>query len=249
MNMEIEKLDIDSIFVKYTINEIRDIEEKIKLDMERKKEELRSMVGERYRDLIEAADAIFEMKTCAKGVEQFVHLLNDKCGKIDRTLLTQSTSSNTISDKQLSKLTLVLSVKILTETRRRCWMYLEENNFAAAARQYLLAQHMASSLSSSTTDEPLDSDSQKAIVAATRLWNQTRHMKATILDKCRLYLKSIDTNVQVLANALSTLISFGNKSVEQALNEFLTAKLDIIKESYENADLSKYSLSDMDHFK
>jgi hypothetical protein len=45
MNMEMEKLDIDSIFVKYTINEIRDIEEKIKVDMEKKKEELRSMVG------------------------------------------------------------------------------------------------------------------------------------------------------------------------------------------------------------
>jgi hypothetical protein len=45
MNMEIAKLDIDSIFIKYTINEIRDIEEKIKDDMERKKEELRSMVG------------------------------------------------------------------------------------------------------------------------------------------------------------------------------------------------------------
>ncbi|CAF0916900.1 unnamed protein product [Rotaria sordida] len=241
MNMEIEKLDIDSIFIKYTINEIRDIEEKIKVDMERKKEELRSMVGERYRDLIEAADAIFEMKTCAKGVEQFVHLLNDKCSKIDHTLLTQSISSNTISDKQLSKLTLVISIRILTETRRRCWMFLEENNFAAAARQYLLAQHMASSLSSSTTDEQFDNDSQKAIVAATRLWHQTRHMKATILDKCRLYLKSIDTNVQILANALSTLITFGNKSVEQVLNEFLTAKLDIIKESYQNADLKQSS--------
>jgi hypothetical protein len=169
--MEIEKLDIDSIFVKYTINEIRDIEEKIKVDMERKKEELRSMVGydiisyfilfifniylirERYRDLIEAADAIFEMKTCAKGVcevvfcnlklffiekyfkvEQFVHLLNDKCSKIDHTLLTQSTSSNTKSNKQLFKLTFAISIKILTETRRRCWMFLEENNFAAAAR-------------------------------------------------------------------------------------------------------------------
>lgn len=45
MNTEMEKLDIDSIFMKYTINEIRDIEEKIKDDMERKKEELRSMVG------------------------------------------------------------------------------------------------------------------------------------------------------------------------------------------------------------
>jgi hypothetical protein len=45
MNTEIEKLDIDSIFVKYTIDEIRDIEEKIKDDMDKKKEELRSMVG------------------------------------------------------------------------------------------------------------------------------------------------------------------------------------------------------------
>ncbi len=26
------------------------------------------LISERYRDLIEAADAIFEMKTCAKGV-------------------------------------------------------------------------------------------------------------------------------------------------------------------------------------
>ena len=40
-------------------------------------------------------------------VEQFVHLLNDKCGKIDHTLLTQSTSStNAKLDKQLFKLTL-----------------------------------------------------------------------------------------------------------------------------------------------
>lgn len=45
IEMEIEKLDIDSMFVKYTINEIRDIEEQIKIDMEKKKEELRSMVG------------------------------------------------------------------------------------------------------------------------------------------------------------------------------------------------------------
>ena len=64
-------------------------------------------------------------------------------------------------------------------------------------RQYALAQHMASSLSSNTIDEQLDAETQKAIIAATRLWQQTRQMKATILDKCRLYLKSTDANVQV----------------------------------------------------
>lgn len=33
------------------------------------------------------------------------------------------------------------------------------------------------------------------------------------------------SNIQLLANALSTLIAFGNKTVEQVLNEFLDAKL------------------------
>lgn len=56
---------------------------------------------------------------------------------------------------------------------------------------------MASTLSSITTDHQLDNDCKKAIAAATRLWHQTRHMKATILDKCRLYLKNIDANVKV----------------------------------------------------
>lgn len=56
---------------------------------------------------------------------------------------------------------------------------------------------MATSLSSTTTEEQLDNDSQKAIVAATRLWHQTRNMKAIILDKAQLYLKYIDADVQV----------------------------------------------------
>ncbi|CAF5008212.1 unnamed protein product, partial [Rotaria socialis] len=46
-----------------------------------------------------------------------------------------------------------------------------------------------------------------------------------------------------LANALSTLIAFGGKTVEQTLNEFLTAKLDTIKETYQNVD-SKQSSKD-----
>ncbi|CAF5190927.1 unnamed protein product, partial [Rotaria magnacalcarata] len=46
-----------------------------------------------------------------------------------------------------------------------------------------------------------------------------------------------------LANALSTLIVFGGKTVEQTLNKFITAKLDTIKESYQNVD-SKQSSKD-----
>ena len=70
-------------------------------------------------------------------------------------------------------------------------------NHSLLHRQYLFAQHMAASFLSSTFDEPLDGDAQKAVTAATRIWHQTRSMKTIILDKCRLYLKCSDANVQV----------------------------------------------------
>ncbi|CAF0777832.1 unnamed protein product [Didymodactylos carnosus] len=224
--MEIEKLDIDSIFVKYTIKEIvENIDQKIKVDMEKKKEELRSMVGERYRELIEAADEMFSMKKCAKEVETSVHSLNEKCSKVDNGISLQSRIKK---EKDDPKISLAITIKILTDTRRRCWMYLEENNFTAAARQYLLAAHMASSFElrhNNDETENIDPESQKAIICATRLWHQTRHIKVIILEKARTYLNIKDADVNSLANALSTLIALGNKSVDHVLTEFLNAKL------------------------
>lgn len=54
----IREMDTSAMFETYPIAEIRDIEKKTRQDIERKKEDLRQMVGERYRDLIEAADTI-----------------------------------------------------------------------------------------------------------------------------------------------------------------------------------------------
>ena len=52
------EMDTTNMFETYTVGEIREIEKKTRQDIERKKEDLRQMVGERYRDLIEAADTI-----------------------------------------------------------------------------------------------------------------------------------------------------------------------------------------------
>ncbi|GFO40997.1 conserved oligomeric Golgi complex subunit 1-like [Plakobranchus ocellatus] len=56
------------LFEKHTVEKIRHLEKETRLDIEKKKEDLRVMVGERYRDLIEAADTITDMKTSAENV-------------------------------------------------------------------------------------------------------------------------------------------------------------------------------------
>uniref|UniRef100_A0A8K9XU71 Conserved oligomeric Golgi complex subunit 1 n=1 Tax=Oncorhynchus mykiss TaxID=8022 RepID=A0A8K9XU71_ONCMY len=60
------------LFERYNTEEIRGIERNVRGEIEHKKEELRQMVGERYRDLIDAADTIGEMRQCSE--REVLHL-------------------------------------------------------------------------------------------------------------------------------------------------------------------------------
>ncbi|NXP28019.1 COG1 protein, partial [Scytalopus superciliaris] len=55
-----------ALFEAHTAAELRAVERRLRAGIEQKREELRQMVGERYRDLIEAADTIAEMRRSAE---------------------------------------------------------------------------------------------------------------------------------------------------------------------------------------
>ena len=62
----------NNLFQKYTIPQINEIEAKIRNDIDSKKEDLRQMVGERYREIIMAADRIEEMRECTRDIVKSV---------------------------------------------------------------------------------------------------------------------------------------------------------------------------------
>ena len=70
------------LFERYNTEEIRVIERKVRGEIEQKKEELRQMVGERYRDLIDAADTIGEMRQCSESVVQSIQDMHRYCQKL-----------------------------------------------------------------------------------------------------------------------------------------------------------------------
>ncbi len=70
------------LFERYSTEEIRAIERKVRGEIEQKKEELRQMVGERYRDLIDAADTIGEMRQCSESVVQSIQDMYRYCHKL-----------------------------------------------------------------------------------------------------------------------------------------------------------------------
>lgn len=67
------------LFERYNTEQIRRIERKVRGEIEQKKEELRQMVGERYRDLIDAADTIREMRQCSESVVRSVQDMQHYC--------------------------------------------------------------------------------------------------------------------------------------------------------------------------
>lgn len=78
------------LFERYNTEEIRRIERKVRGEIEQKKEELRQMVGERYRDLIDAADTIAEMRQCSQSVVQSIQDMHQYCHKLKQGKATAS---------------------------------------------------------------------------------------------------------------------------------------------------------------
>ncbi|XP_052357636.1 conserved oligomeric Golgi complex subunit 1-like, partial [Oncorhynchus keta] len=70
------------LFERYNTEEIRGIERNVRGEIEHKKEELRQMVGERYRDLIDAADTIGEMRQCSESVVTSIQDMHRYCHKL-----------------------------------------------------------------------------------------------------------------------------------------------------------------------
>uniref|UniRef100_A0A8C6ZPG7 Conserved oligomeric Golgi complex subunit 1 n=1 Tax=Nothoprocta perdicaria TaxID=30464 RepID=A0A8C6ZPG7_NOTPE len=64
--MALRGAEAEALFEAHTAAELRAVERRLRAGIEQKREELRQMVGERYRDLIEAADTIAEMRLSAE---------------------------------------------------------------------------------------------------------------------------------------------------------------------------------------
>lgn len=74
--------DPGALFETHGAEEIRGLERQVRAEIEHKKEELRQMVGERYRDLIEAADTIGQMRRCAEGLVDAVKATDQYCARL-----------------------------------------------------------------------------------------------------------------------------------------------------------------------
>jgi len=222
--------DANSLFEKHTIEEIRALEKATRSDIEKKKEELRLMVGERYRDLIDAADTIADMKLSAENVMKSISSMEGMCNAMRQKHMVRGASFHITINSNPDKNTreqefygTAAQIKLLMDIPEKIWSSVESQEYLTATQLYLLARHINTSLH---LDPRRSSDVSSWFPVLTRQWAAISHFKTTILQGCRSMLTDTETDLSDLqmAKVLSSIILLEDTTPRQVFTEFLLAR-------------------------
>ncbi|XP_074080758.1 conserved oligomeric Golgi complex subunit 1 isoform X2 [Macrotis lagotis] len=222
-----ELRDAAALFEAHGAEEIRGLERQVRAEIEHKKEELRQMVGERYRDLIEAADTIGQMRRCAEGLLDAVGATDRCCARLrQQSRAPAARPARAPQPQQPSQekfYSMAAQIKLLLEIPEKIWSSMEASQYLHATQLYLLCCHLHGLLR-------LDSASgcYSPVLARfpilVRQVAAASHFRSTILHETKMILRCQTVSDQAVAEALSSVMLLEDSSPRQALTDFLLAR-------------------------
>ncbi|XP_061606022.1 conserved oligomeric Golgi complex subunit 1 isoform X1 [Phyllopteryx taeniolatus] len=211
------------LFERYCTEDIRGIERKVRGEIEQKKEELRQMVGERYRDLIDAADTIGEMRQSSGSVVQSIQDMYQYCHRLKQAKALVN-SPNPERQWQDKFYTMASQIKLLLEIPERIWSAMEASQYLQATRLYLLCCHLHSLLQVEAATGGHYSPALARFPILVRQVATTSHFRSTILLDSKSMLRGRAVSDQAIAEALLSTMLLEDSSPRQALADFLLAR-------------------------
>ncbi|EDV26813.1 uncharacterized protein TRIADDRAFT_54105 [Trichoplax adhaerens] len=252
--------DTDRLFRDNSIDQIRNREKSIRGDIERKKEELRQMVGERYRDLIDAADTIAAMQVSSSEVVKKLDDMKHYCYEIDALQANYNATNNSgdtvgvngnvrIGKDSSTFYSIATQMKLLVDIPEKIWSTSDKKKFLDAALLYLLARQIVDNLQKSMTSSPV-----KNLLASfpilPRQWSTISHYVVSILQDIRERLKIVDLPEQDIGECLCAILLLDDqcKFPRQAFKDFLIVRntlLETLLYSDEHTDSIKLQIRDV----
>ncbi|KAH0855345.1 LOW QUALITY PROTEIN: hypothetical protein HID58_013711, partial [Brassica napus] len=131
--------DAESLLRTKPMSEIRSVESATRKNIEDKKEELRQLVGTRYRDLIDSADSIVHMKSLCESISANI---SRSTATFDRSPPPKTPALAITDPARVNVYGIACRVKYLVDTPENIWGCLDESMFLEAAGRYMRAQHV-----------------------------------------------------------------------------------------------------------
>ncbi|TPX59377.1 hypothetical protein PhCBS80983_g02491 [Powellomyces hirtus] len=219
-------MDPDAVFEKHSVAEVRTMLARTSVDIERKKQDLRVMVGERYRDLIDAADAIKTMSTAAHDVDATFLAMRNGCDaqSIKRKVMESKAKGSAPGDekRKTSVYSVAAQIKVLVNTPEQIWHAMEEHKYLRACRLYLVARQVYENLT--TTDDAASLRSLHSFPVVKRQWNAVSHFRDQIVERSVSHLSSTGEDSQNISETLCAIILLTGASQHDILKRFLATR-------------------------
>mmetsp|Transcript_34672 Transcript_34672/g.87742 ORF Transcript_34672/g.87742 Transcript_34672/m.87742 type:complete len:1232 (-) Transcript_34672:139-3834(-) len=222
------KRNAEALFESRTVAEIREIENRTRKDIDVKKQQLRQLVGDSYRDLIDSADKIVSIATnCG-------HILNNvKSIQGGFTSLAHSfTTADSLLNEKRDSLTkheelyaIGGRIRYLVDTPEMIWGCLDSKQHLGAARRYLRAEHVHSLLKTS-----FSSDILAKFPLLSHQWPLVEKFKKQISDAVSASLSSeAALSTEQAADALAAACALDGHDSQAALALLLSSRRSWIK--------------------
>lgn len=233
-------IDPDQLFKQRSIQEVEEVQKKLHHEIERKREELRTMVGERYRDLIEAADKIAEMKLISERVIEDVDRMSAATSQMQETQVSgfKGDKNKSLSNKSVDKWSKVAAqIKVLVDITEHVWTAVDCKDFTKATLLFVLAKHIKTSLEM----DQLTNTSQNFPVIARQSASMS-HFKDTILKGAEDALKVQHLSPESACGSLISILLLEGLNSSQMLKRYLSLRSSALKTvltySYQTPDSS-----------
>jgi len=217
----------ETLFTTNSIEEIRKIEQKTRSEIEQKKQELRHLISEHYRDLIDSAESIHQIQKATRNLNAKLYKIKNVCINVTPYTRSQNSFLTHLSegaDVSLRRRAFEIGRKIknLVDTPEKIWSSIETNDHLRAVTSYLQAKQIYHELKN-------DNDSNTIRILSTiplfeRQWQIISDFPKRILRSCRRRLQMDNLSELEYASALCAIIPLENRTPMQVFIEFLSLR-------------------------
>ncbi|KAK6147257.1 hypothetical protein DH2020_018169 [Rehmannia glutinosa] len=220
--------DAESLFRMKPISEIRNVEATTRKQIQDKSEELRQLVGNRYRDLIDSADSIVIMKSSCESISANIsaihHAILHSLSSPD-VPRSPHVSINPVGARIYG---IACRVKYLVDTPENIWGCLDESMFLESSARYIRAKHVHFNL--------LNCKGSKNVLSNFPLlqhqWQIVEGFKVQISQRSRERLLDQSSNhgISAYADALAAIAITDELEPKQVLTLFIDSRKSILSQ-------------------
>ncbi|KAH8358650.1 hypothetical protein KR093_001637 [Drosophila rubida] len=231
MSADLLQLNVDTLFEQHSVLEIDTVQKKIQTVVENKREELRTMVGERYRDLLKAADTIAAMQTSAGTLIEQVHCVQANCQSLNeqqllgfKTAATPTSTETLLQQRSVSKqlsnyYSTMVQIKLLSSLPELIWTHIDKEEFYAATELFLFSRHISTGLQLDAKNALM-----QQLPVARKQWEILRPFHVTIKQTVVVVLERENLTAQMAVDCMQSLLLLDKCDLSQVLQTFLNLR-------------------------